>query len=324
MGIQVMFVVLFMFLATVESQKGGVSFWRNKVTLTCPQNGTWINKMDAKTLLEPGVTYEFNYKGQAQYYCEYDNEEEKIKYDFFVKGKACDNCFEVDGLLFMLVILVDVIGTAVVMRIIYVCTKRKHPNAPLQPPRTRRTRPQADQSSAYEVGIVRNRITKRGATFWRKKVTLTCPGNEDVTWFKGNLDKPEESKQSPNNVSFTFTYERQVQYRCQYTINKNEKVNYYFYVKGKACDKCFELDPKFFLTIIVVDVIGTVVVMMIIYKCYKKKSSDGQTPSTKPTPRAGHRAPHGPSAEYETLNPNTRSQDTYSTVVNSGMVHRTG
>ncbi|XP_008424838.1 T-cell surface glycoprotein CD3 epsilon chain-like [Poecilia reticulata] len=149
MGVQVMFVVLFMFLATAESQKGGVSFWRNKVTLSCPENGTWTNKME-KATLGAATTYEFIFKGQAQYYCEYESEGEKFKYSFFVKGKACENCFEVDGFLFMLVILVDVIGTAVVMRIIYVCTKRKHPNVPIQPPRARRTRPQGDQSSAYE------------------------------------------------------------------------------------------------------------------------------------------------------------------------------
>ncbi|XP_014836252.1 PREDICTED: T-cell surface glycoprotein CD3 epsilon chain-like [Poecilia mexicana] len=148
MGVQVMFVVLFMFLATVESLKGGVSFWRDKVTLTCPGNGTWTNKMDKENALKPGETHEFKFKGQAQYYCEYG--EEKIKYSFFVKGKACENCFEVDGFLFMLVILVDVIGTAVLMRIIYVYTKKKHPNVPIQPPRARRTRPQGDQSSAYE------------------------------------------------------------------------------------------------------------------------------------------------------------------------------
>ncbi|XP_027901550.1 uncharacterized protein LOC114162006 [Xiphophorus couchianus] len=348
MGVQVMFVVLFMFLATVESQKGGVSFWRDKVTLTCPQNGTWKNNMENKNALEPGETHEFHFKGQAQYYCEYDNnEEEKIKYYFFVKGKACENCFEVDGFLFLLVILVDVIGTAVMMRIIYVCTKRKHPNAPLQPPRTRRTRPQADQSSAYEVGIVRNRLfrmavqvvfavifmfatsvkaetVKGGATFWNKEVTLTCPESDKVTWYKEKSTTPETTENPPN--PFTFTYERQVQYKCRYEIDGSptKTLDYYFYVKGKACKNCFELDPRIFLGIIVVNVIGTAVLMMIIYRCSKKKSIDGPSPSIKPTPRAGHRAPHGPSAEYETLNPNTRSQDTYSTVVNSGMVNRTG
>ncbi|XP_043974813.1 T-cell surface glycoprotein CD3 epsilon chain-like [Gambusia affinis] len=151
MGVQVMFIVLFMFLATVESQKGGISFWRDQVTLTCPENGTWTNNKENENALGSGKTYEFHFKGQSQHYCEYDNDEGgKTKYYFFVKGKACKNCFEVDGFLFMLVILVDVIGTAVVMRIIYVCTKKKHTNVPLQTSRARRTRLQGDQSSAYE------------------------------------------------------------------------------------------------------------------------------------------------------------------------------
>ncbi|XP_017163668.1 T-cell surface glycoprotein CD3 epsilon chain [Poecilia reticulata] len=163
-----------------------------------------------------------------------------------------------------------------------------------------------------------------GAEFWKKDVTLTCP--ERGTWHKGQPTTPEATT-SPvvSTKEYTFLYERQVLYTCQYKKNEHTSptVNYYFYVKGKACQNCFELDPKFFVVIIVVDVIGTAVVMMIIYRCSKKKSSDAPTPSNKPTPRAGHRAPHGPS-EYETLNPNTRSQDTYSTVVNSGMVNRTG
>uniref|UniRef100_A0A3B5KV14 CD3 gamma/delta subunit Ig-like domain-containing protein n=1 Tax=Xiphophorus couchianus TaxID=32473 RepID=A0A3B5KV14_9TELE len=162
-------------------------------------------------------------------------------------------------------------------------------------------------------------LVKGGATFWNKEVTLTCPESDKVTWYKEKSTTPETTENPPN--PFTFTYERQVQYKCRYEIDGSptKTLDYYFYVKGKACKNCFELDPRIFLGIIVVNVIGTAVLMMIIYRCSKKKSIDGPT-----TPRAGHRAPHGPSAEYETLNPNTRSQDTYSTVVNSGMVNRTG
>uniref|UniRef100_M3ZL37 CD3 gamma/delta subunit Ig-like domain-containing protein n=2 Tax=Xiphophorus maculatus TaxID=8083 RepID=M3ZL37_XIPMA len=175
---------------------------------------------------------------------------------------------------------------------------------------------------------VKAETVKGGATFWNKEVTLTCPLTGSVTWHKEKSKNPETSTSTKNvPKEFTFTYERQVQYRCQYEIAgppPESTVNYYFYVKGKACKNCFELDPKIFLGIIVANVIWTAVVMMIIYRCSKKKSSDGPSSSIKPTPRAGHRAPHGPSADYETLNPNTRSQDTYSTVVNSGMVNRTG
>uniref|UniRef100_A0A3Q2PMI8 TYRO protein tyrosine kinase-binding protein n=1 Tax=Fundulus heteroclitus TaxID=8078 RepID=A0A3Q2PMI8_FUNHE len=46
---------------------------------------------------------------------------------------ACENCFELDGYVLMLVILVDVIGTAILMRIIYVCNKGKRRYAPPPP-----------------------------------------------------------------------------------------------------------------------------------------------------------------------------------------------
>ncbi|XP_043974812.1 T-cell surface glycoprotein CD3 epsilon chain-like [Gambusia affinis] len=165
-----------------------------------------------------------------------------------------------------------------------------------------------------------------GATFWREDVTLTCPESHGMTWYneKSTQETSPLAVNQPNE--FKFRYERPVQYRCQHKNNDQDPktMNYHFYIKGKACKNCFELGPMFFLTFIVVNVIGTAVLMMIVYKCSKKKNSDGQTSSIKLTPRPGPRAPHGASTEYETLNPNTRSQDTYSTVVNSGLVNRTG
>ncbi|MEQ2277125.1 hypothetical protein XENORESO_020245, partial [Xenotaenia resolanae] len=115
------------------------------------------------------------------------------------------------------------------------------------------------------------------ATFFKKEVTLTCP--QDGTWYKEDTKVPETGK------SFTFPYESQVKYRCEYDNPKEgdstTKMKYYFYVKGKTCDNCFELDAVFFLVIIFVDIIGTVVVMMIIYRCAKKKSSEVPPPTIK-------------------------------------------
>ncbi|MED6294344.1 hypothetical protein CHARACLAT_020176 [Characodon lateralis] len=153
------------------------------------------------------------------------------------------------------------------------------------------------------------------ATFFKKSVTLTCP--QDGTWHL------EDAKVQETQDSFTFPYKSQVKYRCEYKegdIATNMK--YYFYVKGKTCENCFELDAVFFLVIIFVDIIGTVVVMMIIYRCSKKKSSEVPPPTIKPHPRTGYTQDQ--SSHYELLNPNTQSTDTYSTVVNSSMVNRTG
>lgn len=74
-------------------------------------------------------------------------------------------------------------------------------------------------------------LVKGGATFWKENVTLTCPESAGVTWYKEKATT-SETTENPSD-QFTFIYERQVQYRCQYTKDEST-VNYYFYVKGKG------------------------------------------------------------------------------------------
>uniref|UniRef100_A0A8C6M7C5 CD3 gamma/delta subunit Ig-like domain-containing protein n=1 Tax=Nothobranchius furzeri TaxID=105023 RepID=A0A8C6M7C5_NOTFU len=140
MGVRAVFVVLLLLEATVEAHSGDVAFWRDKVTLTCPGIATWFegeNKVNSST--NSNLTLEFEYKRLSQYSCEYEEHGLVRKCHFFVKGKACPNCFEVDGFLFMLVIMVDVIGTAVLMMTIYKCTKKRRPAGPPPPPRCKKT-----------------------------------------------------------------------------------------------------------------------------------------------------------------------------------------
>lgn len=75
-------------------------------------------------------------------------------------------------------------------------------------------------------------LVKGKATFWKEEVTLTCPESDSVTWYKEKATTSETTGNPPNQ--FTFLYERQVQYRCQYTKDESATVNYYFYVKGKG------------------------------------------------------------------------------------------
>jgi len=71
---------------SVHAFKGGVTFWRKEVTLTCPQNGTFHDK---EKLLYTGPKYTFEYKGQVKYRCEYkDDEDVKKMYYFYVKGRG--------------------------------------------------------------------------------------------------------------------------------------------------------------------------------------------------------------------------------------------
>lgn len=120
---------------------------------------------------------------------------------------------------------------------------------------------------------------------------MTCP--ESGTWFKRGQSL---------NISHNFLTrdgKDKGLYHCEY--NKNNKKKYYFYVEGKGeytqsmclyvifvivevslavrppsvCANCFELDATLFGTLIVADVSITVILMIFIYKCTKKKSSPG-------------------------------------------------
>ncbi|XP_037534446.1 T-cell surface glycoprotein CD3 epsilon chain-like [Nematolebias whitei] len=142
-----------------------------------------------------------------------------------------------------------------------------------------------------------------GATFRRKTVTLTCPESGD--WF-------EDAKKLSNVATeYTFDYQHQGRYSCKY-----DDKTYTFYVKGKVCDNCFELDGLFFMLVIVVDLTATSFLMMMIYSCSKKNTSDAPARTPKAPVKSGGLGPHVPSPDYESLNLNTLSADTYSTVVN--------
>lgn len=69
-----------------------------------------------------------------------------------------------------------------------------------------------------------------GATFWRKKVTLTCPGSG--SWFDGANKNLSNVDTNMKNM-YTFDYQRQVWYNCKYGEKPDEK-SYAFYIKGKG------------------------------------------------------------------------------------------
>ncbi|KAK1899861.1 T-cell surface glycoprotein CD3 epsilon chain [Dissostichus eleginoides] len=124
---------------------------------------------------------------------------------------------------------------------------------------------------------------KGGVTFWGEEFTMTCP-EKGIFYKEGNIST--EAK--------------------QHTL------------KGKTCVNCFELDATLFGLVIAADVVGTVIMMIIIYRCTKKKSSAGPTQTSKAPARTGGRAPAVPSPDYEPLNLHTRSQDPYSVVNRMG------
>lgn len=141
-------------IATVEASEGGVAFSGEKFTMTCPQAGKWYK--DSKFLYESdelAYTLPYNNENKGQFYCEYDTTTPKTKYYFYVQGKVCANCYELDAIMFGAVIVVDVIMTTVVMIVIYKCSKSKSsarpPTTPQAPPRSG-SRGLPAQSSDYE------------------------------------------------------------------------------------------------------------------------------------------------------------------------------
>ncbi|XP_034557806.1 T-cell surface glycoprotein CD3 epsilon chain-like [Notolabrus celidotus] len=141
-------------------------------------------------------------------------------------------------------------------------------------------------------------------TFWRKNITMTCP--DSGTWHN---EKGEELSKNPTK-EYKFEYDngKKGTFYCQYGISKR----YSFYVQGKACENCFELDAKLFGLAIIVDIVGTVAVMFIIYRCTGERSSEESSNASNAPARPGGRAPPVPSPDYEHLNPQTRNQDPYS------------
>ncbi|XP_059186516.1 T-cell surface glycoprotein CD3 epsilon chain-like [Centropristis striata] len=157
-----------------------------------------------------------------------------------------------------------------------------------------------------------------GVSFWGKKFKMTCP--EEGVWFKKGVEVNKTHDSRSQTYELDYDGKNKGLYRCEYlpsdTSDKPQK--YHFYVKGKVCAKCFELDGKLFLLVIIVDVLGTVAVMLLICMCTRKKGSAGLSHASTAPARSGGRGPPVPSPDYEQLNLHTRSQDPYSVVNRMG------
>lgn len=140
---------------------------------------------------------------------------------------------------------------------------------------------------------------------------MKCPQNG--TWF-------EKKNQLATGETLVLPYDNSKKgpYYCEYVAENDEKATYYFYVEGKVCENCFELDGKLFLIAIIGDAVMTAAVMYIIFKCTKKKGPAEVTHTSKPPARSGGRAQPASSSEYEQLNSHTRTVDTYSIVNRMG------
>lgn len=133
-----------------------------------------------------------------------------------------------------------------------------------------------------------------GVEFSGKMFTMTCPNNRK--WFhKGSIILGSEE----STLSRPYDDTTKGLYHCEYGTD-DSTVKYYFYVQGRGerllqtlvnapavsavtsspalfflevCDNCFELTPYKMMVAIVVDVLLTLLVMLITYKCSQKRSS---------------------------------------------------
>ncbi|XP_020358516.1 T-cell surface glycoprotein CD3 epsilon chain isoform X1 [Oncorhynchus kisutch] len=147
-------------------------------------------------------------------------------------------------------------------------------------------------------------------SFWRTTVTMTCPGKGQ--WYEDTVQMEENG-----NKELTKNYDENKRvYHCVYDDEFKEKTNYQFYIKGKVCKDCYELNPPLVAGAIIGDLLVTGGVILIVYLRARKKS--GPAAPQKPTSRsAGRGPPVVPSPDYEPLSLATRSRDIYAT-------HRTG
>ncbi|XP_032364764.1 T-cell surface glycoprotein CD3 epsilon chain isoform X2 [Etheostoma spectabile] len=150
---------------------------------------------------------------------------------------------------------------------------------------------------------------------------MTCP--QSGNWFrKGKEVQAKRLQDNEKSIQDDYDGNSNDLYYCEFHIEVdgselNDKKKYYFYVKGKVCENCFELDSFVVGLAIVVDVLGTAFVMMVIYKYTKKKYSAGLSQVSKAPARSAGHAPPNPDT-YEQLNPRTRAQEPY------GVLNRMG
>ncbi|KAI1893268.1 hypothetical protein AGOR_G00121960 [Albula goreensis] len=84
----------------------------------------------------------------------------------------------------------------------------------------------------------------------------------------------------------------------------------YFYVLGKVCENCYELDATLLIGIIVGDLMVTGGIIIFIYNCAQRKA--GASPPPSAAGRSTNRnAPSVPDRDYEALNLGTRDNSTY-------------
>uniref|UniRef100_A0A8C4Z0F7 CD3 epsilon n=1 Tax=Gadus morhua TaxID=8049 RepID=A0A8C4Z0F7_GADMO len=106
-----------------------------------------------------------------------------------------------------------------------------------------------------------------GVSFWKKSFTMTCPDKGE--WYKGDIKLDEYGEKLEQEYNDTT----KGHYHCRYLEEQ-----YHFYVKGKVCENCYELDPVTVAVVIIADVLLTLGVILVVYVRARKRKSAGAKP----------------------------------------------
>ncbi|XP_076000290.1 T-cell surface glycoprotein CD3 epsilon chain-like [Genypterus blacodes] len=164
LGVWVVFAALRL-ISTVKSDDiGGVTFVGEHFTMRCPgtEGVIWYKDETKTSGSEQTLNHKYGQSTEGSYFCQYNETTAdpinpiKIKtYHFFVRGKVCENCYELSGTLVAGVIAGDVVLTTMMILAIYKCRKTKNPTGSMQAAKARphqaRSRPQNDPSPYQEL-----------------------------------------------------------------------------------------------------------------------------------------------------------------------------
>ncbi|KAL0972756.1 hypothetical protein UPYG_G00194390 [Umbra pygmaea] len=125
---------------TTEDYIGDVSVWRDHVILSCPKTGKYYDKENKELSFGEmeGKIYipiEHNVDLVKEYYCKYSIDDNV--YQFFFKGKGCQNCFELNVNMVAMAIVGDLLLTGLVIMIVYRWAQKSSGTAAPQKPTSR-------------------------------------------------------------------------------------------------------------------------------------------------------------------------------------------
>ncbi|XP_064158443.1 T-cell surface glycoprotein CD3 epsilon chain-like [Anguilla rostrata] len=161
------------------------------------------------------------------------------------------------------------------------------------------------------LAVVECSDNKGSVEFSRMSFTMKCPNSErgDIHWTEAYNSKGNEA---------TLRYEESAKKTHSCTMDDDK--TYYFYVKGRVCEHCYELDGGLLIGIIFVDLLVTGGFIIVIYNCAQRKSSSARSPAPASGRPVRANAPSVPDRDYEPLNHATRDTATYAVAG----VNRTG